>query len=241
MIFLFLLGCSEPLPADAAPFAGVLVPLDRDADGVVKVAEYPLRAPSGATAEKVDKDADGVIGAEEVRDEVFAVDPASFDRMAWSHTSSKPTKLAPESRRSPGVLAETLRFLADLQAARAPTTVPPTEAEIDAAARAGMATPEGAAVLARFAAAGIPVPAALATAPADPPPLPAAMGAKVTVGEEHRLYSDGPGGPTALRTPRNLPRRTGAPGAPPPGAGPGGPPAPPEGAPPPPDGELAVP
>ncbi len=168
MILALLLGCTPAPPPDAAPFSGVLRALDADGDGRVTLEEYPQKPPGGSPAAEVDRDGDGEIGPTEVRDEVFAVDPAAFDKMAWKRsgraTPSGDGTLPSERsvtgyKPPPGPLAEALRFLADLAAARAPDRAPLDAATLDAAAAAGMATPEGAVVLAHLDAAGVDVPA----------------------------------------------------------------------------------
>ncbi len=201
MMFAILFNACSPASApDALPFAGVLAALDQDHDGEVTAAEYPARPTGGLPAAEVDRDQDGTISADEVRDEVYAVDPGRFDGMAWAHTGGHSAGAAP-TRPPPGPLAEALVFLADLQRTRAPGTTAPTDAEIEAAAREGMTSPAGAAVLARFAAAGVAVPPELAVAAPDSPPLapePPAVGAPPEGTEA--ILSAGPGGAGAVRS-----------------------------------------
>ena len=225
MMFVLLLTSCTRTAQDAAPFAGVLVPLDDNQDGHVSVEEFPKRPPGGVLAEKVDKNADGTIDAGEVRDEVFAVDPATYDRMAWSHSGSG--KSTPQAERAvAGPLAEVLRFLAAEAESEHPGAPVPTAAEIDAAARAGMDSEPGRAILALLAA-SVPIPEGLATAPADPEATAPGGTPPAGMRDEERLQSDGPGGAAALRVARGTPNRPRPGSGPGPGAGgprgPGGP------------------
>ena len=203
LVLLVAAGCARD-PKDpaseayAAPFAGVILALDHDHDGVLAAAEYPVDAPGALPIAAVDHDGDGAVSATEVRDAVYAVDPARFDPLAAPHAGAGGTSETLEP------LAEALRFLASVQAERAPASTPTTREERALAATVGMDSPAGAAVLARFAAAGIAVPDAVAHAPADPPGASGARRAVASLSGE-RLRSGGPSGraaePSTLPTP----------------------------------------
>ncbi len=225
-MILLLFACASPPPPDAAPFAGVLVALDADHDGAVTLAEYPERPVGGAEAAGVDRDGNGEISVMEVRDEVFAVNPASFDKMAWSHGNGG-GRTATGDKPPPGPLAEALRFLRDLAATRTPMAELPTDAQIAAASAEGMQGAAGAEVARLLSAAGAPVPDALLAAPADPPGAPPGDPGPQRSGARVPLRNDGPGGSAAVRAPaRDAPKGARRPkhGPPPGGAPPGSPP-----------------
>lgn len=226
-MILLLLACASPPPPDAEPFAGALVALDADHDGVVSLAEYPQHPVGGAEAAQVDRDGNGRISLVEVRDEVFAVNPASFDKMAWAHGNGG-GRTATGDKPPPGPLAEALRFLRDLAATRSPGAVLPTDEQIAAVALEGMPGEAGVEVARILSAAGAPPPAALLAASADPPGAPPGDPGPQRSGARPPLRNDGPGGPTAVRNPAKeaptggkRPKRGSAPGGPPP-ATPGG-------------------
>ena len=212
LVLLVAAGCARD-PKDpaseayAAPFAGVILALDHDHDGVLAAAEYPVDAPGALPIAAVDHDGDGAVSATEVRDAVYAVDPARFDPLAAPHAGAGGTSETLEP------LAEALRFLASVQAERAPASTPTTREERALAATVGMDSPAGAVVLARFAAAGIAVPDAVAHAAADPPPASPRGGAAVPSAVD-RLRSGGPSGKEA--------EASTVPTPPSPGPGPGG-------------------
>ncbi len=192
MILALLLSCARapdgPPPPDAAPFAPVLRVLDQNQDGTVTTDEAP-DAPEGIHMPPLDANDDGVVSAVEVRDAVYAVDPATFDPVADPRASAGGvSQPAPE----PGPLAQALRFLADEAAARTPGAVLPSPSELDAAAAAGMSSPQGTAVLAALRAAGADVPASIAAAGPDQPPDRSQYAVKVQ--PRPPLVSRGPGG-----------------------------------------------
>lgn len=191
MIFVLLLSCSRPaegpLPPDAAPFAPVLRVLDRDHDGIVSTDEAP-EAPDGLRMPPLDANDDGVVSAVEVRDAVYAVDPATFDPEADPRASAG--GVSPPAA-EPGPLAQALRFLADEAAARTPGAALPSSSELDAAAAAGMSSPAGTAVLTALRAAGAEIPPSIAAAGPDQPPGHSPYTVKV---QPHPpLVSHGPG------------------------------------------------
>jgi hypothetical protein len=198
MTLLFVFACASAPEADAAPFVGALAALDVDHDGVVAVEEYPASPTGGAPAADVDRNHDGRIAAEEVRDEVFAVDPTRFDSMAWSHGTGG-GRTATSELPPPGPLAEALRFLRDLAATRSPGAPLPTDPMIAAAARSGMESEAGTEVIALLTAAGAPPPASMIRAAADPPAAPPGQDGPRRQGDRPALRNDGPGGPGAVR------------------------------------------
>lgn len=79
---LALWGCSGEAAGgadDPAPFAGVLVALDRDHDGVVREPEYTPAALLAPPFAEVDRDGDDALSAAEVQRLVLATDPLRFD------------------------------------------------------------------------------------------------------------------------------------------------------------------
>lgn len=197
-MMLLLLACASPPPPDAAPFAGALVALDADHDGEVSLGEYPEHPVGGAGAAQIDRDGSGTISAVEVRDEVFAVNPASFDKMAWAHGKGG-GRTATSDKPPPGPLAEALRFLRDLAATRSPGAQLPTDEQIAAVAAEGMRGKAGAEVVRLLSAAGAPPPDALLAAAADPPGAPPGDPGPQRSGARPPLRNDGPGGPDAVR------------------------------------------
>lgn len=204
-LLLTALACLGPPPADdPTPFAGVLTALDADHDGIVHDEEYPLNPVGGARAETVDKNADLVISADEIRDEIYAVDPTLFDPMAQAHEGQGGS--GTDHHPPPGPLAEAMVFLVDLASRRNPGATLPAREAILTAATSPPGSPEREAVAARLTDLGVRVPDSVRTAAADPPspatPIPAAEERKPVLTPNTHLQSSGPGGAAAVRKPK---------------------------------------